>query len=269
MSRQHPPAFPAVAPASEGRLLIHMATYNERDNLAELVQALHAVAPHADILVTDDNSPDGTGRAADALAAADPRVRVIHRSGKLGLGTAILGAMRYAIEHNYDLFLNLDADFSHPPRYLPGLVAGMRGRDVMIGSRYVSGGTTENWPWSRKWISVGVNWLVRTLFGLGVRDASGGFRCYRVAMLRRAPLDRLRSRGYSFQQEVLFRCWQAGAVLGETPIVFENRKMGKSKVNWHEVVRSLSFLVGLGVRNRLGLEGRAPAPRPAPARQAA
>ena len=236
------------------RLLVNLATYNERDNLAELIAAIHTAEPRADVLVIDDNSPDGTGALADELARRDPRVRVLHRPGKQGLGTAILASMRYAIDHGYDLLLNLDADFSHPPRYLPARLAGMRDHDVMIGSRYVLGGGSRGWPLTRRLISRTVNLFVRLFLRLPVRDASGGFRCYRVSTLRAADLGRVRSRGYSFQQEVLFRCHQAGCRLGEFPIVFENRKAGASKVNWRESVRSLSMLVWLGTRNRLGLE---------------
>jgi dolichol-phosphate mannosyltransferase len=176
----------------------------------------------------------------------------MHRSGKLGLGTAILAAMRYAIENEYDLFLNLDADFSHPPRYLRWLVAGMRDHDVVIGSRYVAGGGTVNWPWSRRLISRAVNLFVRYALRLPVRDASGAFRCYRVGLLRKADLAAVQSRGYSFQQEVLYRCHEAGARLGEFPIVFENRKAGASKVSLFESVRSLAMLAWLAVKARFG-----------------
>jgi dolichol-phosphate mannosyltransferase len=251
-------AAAAIVPARAappGRLLVTIATYNEHDNLRPLVAAIHEQAPHADILVIDDNSPDGTGKLADELAAADPRVHVMHRPGKLGLGTATLAALRYAIERDYDFVLNLDADFSHPPRYIPDLLRGMAdGRDVMIGSRYVRGGGTQNWPLPRRVISRTVNSIVRTLFRMPVKDASGAFRCFRVAKLREVPLDRVRSRGYSFQQEVLFRCHRAGCVLGETPIVFENRRAGASKVNMKEAVRSMSMLMWLGLRSWVGLE---------------
>jgi dolichol-phosphate mannosyltransferase len=230
------------------RLLISIATFNERDNLGDLVAAIHAELPHADVLVIDDNSPDGTGDLADELRHADGRVHVLHRAGKLGLGTAILAGMRYAMDQGYDLLLNLDADFSHPPRYLRWLVAGMRDHDVMIGSRYVAGGGTANWPLSRRLISRSLNLFVRMALRMGVRDASGAFRCYRVGLLRRADLDGVRSRGYSFQQEVLYRCHRAGARIGEFPIVFENRKAGTSKVNLGETVRSLGMLGRLGLR---------------------
>ncbi len=236
------------------RVLVSLATYNERDNLGPLVAAIRERLPDADILVTDDNSPDGTGALADELSRQDQHVKVVHRSGKLGLGTAILGAMRYAIAHDYDHFLNLDADFSHPPRYLAALVAGMTDCDVMIGSRYVAGGGTQGWSWARAVISRNINRFVRLTLGMPVRDASGAFRCYRVATLKSANLGAVRSRGYSFQQEVLYRCHLAGARLSEVPIVFENRRAGASKVNLRESVRSLSMLGWLGVKATLRLE---------------
>lgn len=239
----------------ESRLLVTLATYNERDNIARLIAEIHSYLPQADVLVIDDNSPDGTGTLADQLAAADPRVRVLHRPGKLGLGTALKAAMAYADQHDYDLMINMDADFSHPPRYLPAILAGMSRYDIMIGSRYVRGGATENWPLPRRLISSCVNLLVRTLLRMPVRDASGAYRCYRVARLRTTDLDNLLSRGYSFQQEVLFRCYKAGCTMGETPILFENRRAGSSKVNAREAIRSMSVLLWLGLRNFFGLEG--------------
>ncbi len=242
------------SPVPEPRVLIELATYNERDNLAPLVREIRGTVPAADVLVLDDNSPDGTGRLADELAAADPHVRVLHRPGKLGLGTAILAAMRYAIEHDYDVLVTMDADFSHHPRYLPALLAGLRKHDVMIGSRYVRGGGTENWPVSRLAISRTLNLLVRFLMRLPARDCSGGFRAYRVPLLRAAGLDRLLSHGYSFQQEVLYRCRRAGARLGETPIVFENRRAGASKVNTKEAVRSMAVILWIGLHAFCGAE---------------
>lgn len=241
---------------SQPRILVSLATYNESGNLPRLIEEIHKFAPTADILVVDDNSPDGTGQLADAMAEKDQRIRVMHRSGKLGLGTAILAAMRYAIENNYDWHVNMDADFSHPPRYLPGMFAGMDRCDVMIGSRYIAGGGTENWPLKRRLMSQSVNLLVRFLLRMPVKDASGAYRCYRVAKLRHTELHKIRSRGYSFQQEVLFRCHKAGCRLGEYPILFENRRAGSSKVNGKEALRSISMILFLGLRNITGLEPR-------------
>lgn len=242
-----------VLPLPQGRVLISLATYNERDNLAPLIREIHKVVPSADILIIDDNSPDGTGKLADELAR-DPRVHVIHRSGKLGLGTAILAAMRFALDHGYDLMVNVDADFSHHPRYLPPLLAGMSDHDVMIGSRYVKGGGTMNWPLSRQLMSWGINVIARLLMRLPARDTSGGYRCYSVALLRRTNLKHLLSRGYSFQEEVLYRCRKAGAKIGETPILFEDRRAGASKVSVSEVVRSAATVLLVGVRAMIGYD---------------
>jgi len=241
-------------PPSSPRILVSLATYNERENLGPLLQEIHKTLPDADVLVVDDNSPDGTGRLADEWAAADPRLHVLHRPGKLGLGTAILTAMRYALEHGFDYLVNMDADFSHHPRYLPAMTAGMERCDVMVGSRYIPGGGTENWPLSRWLLSTGVNLLSRFLLRPGAHDCSGGFRCYRTAKLRDAHLERMISRGYSFQEEVLYRCRKASCRIGETPIVFADRRGGSSKVNLRETVRSLAVLLYLGAHAFFGLD---------------
>ena len=240
---------------SSPHILVSLATYNERDNLTPLVREVLDRLPAAHVLVVDDNSPDGTGRLADELATADPRVHVLHRPGKLGLGTAILTAMRYAVDHGYDLLINMDADFSHPPRYLPALLAGMKRYDVMIGSRYVPGGGAVNWPLSRRLMSRGVNAVVRLLMRIPAHDTSGSYRCYRVSKLRQADLSDLLSHGYSFQQEVLYRCRKAGCRIGETPILFENRRAGASKVNPHEAVRSMAVIVWVGLGALFGADG--------------
>jgi dolichol-phosphate mannosyltransferase len=248
---------------AQPRILVSMATYNERDNITPLLHEIRQYVPGCDILITDDNSPDGTGQVADQLAAADPTVHVIHRTGKLGLGTAILGAARYAIEHNFDWFVNMDADLSHHPRYLPALFAGMADHDLMIGSRYIPGGGTVNWPLSRRLMSQGINLLVRILMGLPARDTSGGFRCYSVAKLRETNLNGLLSHGYSFQQEMLYRCRRAGCRIGEIPIVFEDRRAGHSKAGLYEAVRSVSVILWVGLRALLRLDGVTQAPHPA------
>ncbi len=234
------------------RVLVSVATYNERANLPPLVAGVHEALPHAHVLVIDDNSPDGTGRLADDLAAKDQRLRVLHRSGKLGLGTAIVAGMRFAIEHGYDYLINMDADFSHHPRYLPALLAGMDRHDVMIGSRYVPGGGVAHWPLGRQLTSRAVNGLARLLFRIPAHDTSGAYRCYRVKKLLELDLNGIWSRGYSFQEEVLYRCRAAGCRLGETPILFEDRRAGRSKVNLKEAARSLGILLGLGLLAIIG-----------------
>lgn len=234
------------------RTLVSIATYNERDNLQPLIAEIAKVLPAAEVLVIDDNSPDGTGQLADELAESDPRLHVLHRAGKLGLGTAILTGMHYAIEHDYDLFINMDADFSHHPRYLPALFDGMKHHDVMIGSRYMRGGSTENWPLSRRAMSMAVNTLTRILMRLSARDTSGGYRCYRVAKLRQVRLDRIISRGYSFQQEMLYQCRKVGCRIGEIPINFADRRAGVTKVNTREMVRSIAVILYIGLRAFFG-----------------
>jgi dolichol-phosphate mannosyltransferase len=254
------PTAPDLDPA-HARLLISLATYNERENLPTLVRRIKAIKPAADILVIDDNSPDGTGALADELAVADRSIQVLHRPGKLGLGTAYLAAIRYAVADGYDYLLTMDADLSHSPDHLPELVAGMAGADVMIGSRYVRGGGTRNWPLKRRLMSRGLNAVFRRLLRIPARDISGGFRCYRVNLLRQLPLDQLQSDSYAFLEELLFRCRQAGCRIGEVPIVFENRRAGASKLNLREMVRSLWLLFGLAARATVGLERKRPAER--------
>jgi dolichol-phosphate mannosyltransferase len=231
---------------------VTLATYNEKDNLEPLVKEILIAVAQADVLVIDDNSPDGTGKLADLLAASDPRIHVLHRPGKLGLGTAILAAMRFAMDNDFDWMVNMDADFSHHPRYLPALLAGMKDHDVMIGSRYVAGGATLNWPVARQLMSKGVNLLARFLMRIPAHDTSGAYRCFAVPLLRRTQLDRMVSRGYSFQEEVLYRCRLAGCRIGEIPIIFEDRRAGASKVNFREAARSLSLIFWLGLRAFFG-----------------
>ncbi|NOX56561.1 MAG: polyprenol monophosphomannose synthase [Planctomycetes bacterium] len=234
------------------RVLVTLCTYNERENLQPLVEEIHRFLPTADVLVIDDNSPDGTGQLADELAERDQRVHVLHREGKLGLGSATLAGFRYAIQHGYDWLINMDADFSHHPRYLPSLMEKTDEADVVIGSRYVPGGGVEGWGWKRHFMSRGINWYARWLLGLPTRDNSGAYRCYRVAKLRELDLERIRSRGYSFQEEILYRCRCVGCRFVEVPIVFEDRRFGSSKINWRESVVALWILFRLALDRLLG-----------------
>lgn len=233
-----------------GKTLVAVATYNEMETLPALVAEVFRWLPQADMLVVDDNSPDGTGRWCDEQSARDQRLKCLHRPAKMGLGTATVAAMRYALEHGYAFVITMDADLSHPPRYLPDLLAGMEpaGRppvDVMIGSRYVRGGRIEGWPWYRHLMSRAVNTYARWLLKLEPRDCSGAFRCYRVEALRRVDWGSVRSAGYSFQEEILWRLKRAGAVFGELPITFVDRKQGRSKVNLREALGALRTLFGL------------------------
>ena len=236
--------------------LITVATYNEMENLPRLVDELLRFASEADILVIDDNSPDGTGQWCDQQGAANPRIACLHRPGKLGLGTATIAGMRHAIEHGYKFVLNMDADFSHQPKYVPALLAGMdppgeRPIDVTIGSRYVPGGGVEGWPLKRHLMSRAVNLYARWLLGLRPKDCSGAFRCYRTNMLAQVDFDAIRSRGYSFQEEILWRLKRLGARFGETPIVFLERQHGVSKIDGGEALAALRIIFTLGLRNLL------------------
>lgn len=239
------------------RTLITIATYNEIESLPGLVEEIFCHAPQADLLVIDDNSPDGTGDWCDRQAAADPRVHCLHRAGKLGLGTAIVAGLKYGIEHNYEFVVNVDADFSHHPKYLPALLAGMNPEsgppvDVMIGSRYVPGGGVEGWPFKRHFMSRGVNLYARTLLGLRPKDCSGGYRCYRTSKLAEIDFDKFLSHGYSFQEEILWHLKRKGARFGETPIIFVDRVKGSSKINSKEAFGALKVILRLAGRRMIG-----------------
>lgn len=233
--------------------LITLATYNERENLPDLVAAIFAAAPDVDILVIDDNSPDGTGAWCDEYAQRDGRLHCLHRAGKLGLGTATIAGMQYAIAHDYQYVCNMDADFSHHPRYLPQILSGVQREpdsvDVMIGSRYIPGGGTENWPLKRKAMSKLVNIYTRILLGLRPKDCSGAYRCYRVDLLKKIDFNNVRSRGYSFQEEILWHLKRAGAKFGETPIIFADRARGLSKIDSKEAYAALWIIFRLGLTN--------------------
>ncbi|WP_435008736.1 polyprenol monophosphomannose synthase [Tundrisphaera lichenicola] len=238
---------------SKAGLLVSVATYNEVGNLRPLVEAVRRHAPDCEILIIDDNSPDGTGRVADELRAEMPGIHVDHRPGKLGLGTALVAAMRFAVEGGYEYLINLDADFSAPPPFIVDLLSGMDSHDVMIGSRYVEGAELgEEFDLKRKLMSAGINWYTWLLLGLRCRDCSNSFRCYRVEMLARIDFDRIRSRGYSIQEEILYLCRQVGCRIGETPIRHEDRRSGDSKLNRSEAARALKIIFLLGIDRLLG-----------------
>jgi dolichol-phosphate mannosyltransferase len=240
----------------DGRLLVSLCTYNERQNLERLVPEIFEQLPAAHVLILDDNSPDGTGEYADQLAAANPRVHVLHRPGKLGLGTATIAALRYAIEHGYEHWLNMDADFSHQPRHLPAIAAG-RGRvDVMIGSRYVPGGNVVGWGLKRHLMSRTINAYARLTLGLKTRDNSGSYRCYALEKLRLLDLGRFRSNGYAVQEELLYRCKQVGCTFEETPITFEDRRWGESKINKTEAALAVWVMARLLLDRMLGVPVR-------------
>lgn len=230
-------------PSAPPRLLVTLCTYNERGNVERLIPEIHRYAPHADVLVIDDNSPDGTGDIVDTMAERDGRIRILHRPGKQGLGTATVAGFRYGIDHEYSLLLNMDADFSHPPEVIPAMLAAMERVDVAVGSRYVAGGGVQGWGPHRHIMSRAINLYARVLLGLKTKDNSGSFRCYRVSKLAACGLDRIRARGYAIQEEVLFRCRRAGCTFEEVPFVFVDRTVGESKISWKDAAGALWVLL--------------------------
>ncbi len=231
---------PPTEPTHDERILIVVPTYNERDNIERLIEAIHGQVPAAHVLVVDDNSPDGTGELADALAARDERVHVLHRPGKLGLGTAYIAGFRYALDHGYDLVFEMDADFSHRPEHLPAFLEAIRDADLVLGCRYMPGGGTEDWGIGRRLLSRGGNLYARLWLGLPLRDLTGGFKCFRRKVLETIPLDRVQSEGYAFQIELTWRAVQAGFRVVEVPIQFPDRRVGASKMSRRIVAEAIA-----------------------------
>ncbi len=212
--------------------LIIIPTYNEVDNLRPLLGEIFENLPQTDILIVDDNSPDNTGALADEMAAHDTRVHVLHRAGKLGLGTAYIAGFKYAIDQNYDVAFEMDADFSHDPRYLPNFITAIEhGADLVIGSRYVKGGGTPNWSFLRRFISGGGNIYTRIVLNLPIHDCTAGYRCYRRNVLETIGLDTIVSQGYAFQVELVHRVLKYNFKIVEIPIIFMDRRVGKSKMS--------------------------------------
>lgn len=222
------------------RTLINIATYNEIENLPNLLREVWQHAEDADILVVDDNSPDGTGQWCDQAAAGEPRLACLHRPGKLGLGSATIAAYQWAIEQDYDLLLTMDADFSHPPRFVPDLLAAMTPNvDLAIGSRYVDGGSIDNWPLYRRLSSRAINGYARWMLGLSPRDCSGAFRCHRVAVLQRLDFAEMHADGYAFYEESIWHFQRSGAGIVEVPFAFVDRTQGRSKIGFREALRAV------------------------------
>jgi dolichol-phosphate mannosyltransferase len=244
------------------RAVICLPTYDERENLAPIVSAIHAVVPEVDVLVVDDNSPDGTGRLADAIAARDPRVKVLHRPGKQGLGRAYLAGFGWALERDYGLVLEMDADFSHDPRHLPALLAAAREADVALGSRYVAGGGTVNWGLGRRIVSRGGSLYARTILRVPVRDLTGGFKCFRREVLEAIDLPTVECSGYAFQIELTFRALARGFRVVEVPIVFADRRVGRSKMSRRIVLEAMRKVWSMRF-SRFAREAHAASARPA------
>ncbi|MGE5927790.1 MAG: polyprenol monophosphomannose synthase [Gemmatimonadota bacterium] len=224
------------------RYLVCVPTYNERANLPLIVPAILEQDPRLEVLVIDDSSPDGTGELADTIAAANPRVHVLHREAKEGLGRAYLAGFRWALDRGYEFILEMDADFSHDPKFLPLFIEASLQADLVIGSRYKQGVNVINWPISRLLLSLGANQYARMITGLPISDSTGGFKCFRREVLAAIDFSRVRSNGYAFQIEMSYRAWRKGFRIVEIPIVFTDRVEGQSKMS-KRIVREAVWMV--------------------------
>jgi dolichol-phosphate mannosyltransferase len=231
---------------------IIIPTYNESDNIVTLVEEILGLRAVAHIIIVDDNSPDGTGQIADELVRHHQEVHVIHRLGKLGLGTAYIAGFKFALTLPTECIVTMDADFSHHPRYIPSLIAQTRVYDLSIGSRYVDGGGAANCDLWRRFLSTLGNTVARLILGLKASDCTAGFRCYRRQVLEAIDLDSIFSNGYSFLVEMLYRCQQLGYRVGEVPIIFENRRQGASKISRSEILKAAYTVLRLGWERLLG-----------------
>jgi dolichol-phosphate mannosyltransferase len=224
------------------KTLIIIPTYNERENIGSIVPLVLERDPSIHVLIVDDNSPDGTGEIAEAMSKEDHRIFVIHRQNKAGLGTAYITGFKFALEKGFDLIFEMDCDFSHDPKYISDFLQAIQEADLVLGSRYISGVNVINWPMSRLLLSYYANVYSRIVTGLPVKDATGGFKCFRREVLEAIDLERIKSNGYSFQIEMSFRAWKKGFRIKEIPIVFEDRKVGQSKMS-KRIVREAVWMV--------------------------
>jgi dolichol-phosphate mannosyltransferase len=236
---------------SRERALVIIPTYDEADNIAVLIKEVLNSAPGVSALVVDDASPDGTGRIVDDLAAANKSVAIIHRPSKLGLGSAYRAGFSRAISEGFELILTMDADFSHDPKIIPELLAGMTDHDVMIGSRYVRGGGTVNWDFKRRLLSHGANRFAKLILRFNTNDNTSGFRCYHRRVLESVRFDEIQSSGYSFLVEILYRCTRMRFTIGEYPITFVDRRFGKSKLSRGEILQGVKTLFRLRLARRV------------------
>ena len=224
------------------KTIVCIPTYNERENILRMIDAVHDVLPHAHLLIIDDGSPDGTAKLVHERMQSDERVHIIERSGKLGLGTAYCAGFQYAIDHGYEIIMQMDCDFSHDPKDLARLWDSIQDRDVVIGSRYIQGVNVINWPMSRLLLSWFANLYTRIITGMPVADATGGFKCFRVHVLKGIDLKKIKSNGYAFQIEMNYKAWRNGARMVEIPIIFMDRVSGVSKMS-KNIVYEAAFLV--------------------------
>jgi dolichol-phosphate mannosyltransferase len=239
-----------MTPDDSRQVLVVIPTYNEIDNIESIINRLRAAAPHAHALVVDDGSPDGTGELADKIAQRDDHVHVLHRTSKNGLGAAYVAGFGWALDHDYDVVVEMDADGSHAPEELPRLLDALDDADLVIGSRYVRGGRLHNWPLHRLLLSRGANLYTRIMLGMPVRDATAGYRAYRRHVLRSLPLTEIASQGYCFQIDLAWRTWRAGHRVTEVPITFTERARGASKMSRNVVIEAFWRVAVWGLTTR-------------------
>jgi dolichol-phosphate mannosyltransferase len=235
------------------KALVIIPTYKERENLVPLLKQIFAQGLSLEVLIVDDNSPDGTGAVADEIAAADPRVHVMHRPGKMGLGSAYVAGFRYALERDYDAVFEMDADFSHNPESLPEFMRELMTADLVVGSRYLHGVTVVNWPLKRLILSYGANVYSRVITGMSIKDLTGGYKCFRRQVLEALDLSRVRSDGYGFQIEINYKAWRKGFRIKEIPIMFVDRRAGESKMNQKIVWEAAWMVWRLRILDLLGV----------------
>ncbi|MEN9741865.1 MAG: hypothetical protein RIR66_821 [Actinomycetota bacterium] len=234
-----------------GRILVIVPTYNEFENIKLITAGIRSAAPEVDILIADDNSPDGTGRVADELASNDSHIKVLHRMAKNGLGAAYLDAFAWAKKNNYDVVVEMDADGSHRPQDLVAMLIALNNADVVLGSRWVRGGKVVNWPFHREILSRGGNIYTRLCLGIPIKDATGGFRAYRMNALNQMKIDDVQSQGYCFQVDMAWRAMQSGLRVAEVPITFVERQIGESKMSRDIVKEALIRVTQWGIEKRL------------------
>lgn len=232
-----------------GKILVVTPTFNEAENIPKLIPAVLRQAPNIDMLIVDDGSPDGTGRIVREIMANNSRVHLMERAGKQGLGTAYVAGFKYAIANGYDFVFEMDADFSHNPNDIPVFLETIKAYDLVIGSRYIRGVRVLNWPMNRLLLSYSANVYTQIITGLPVRDATGGFKCYRIDALKAIDLDKIRSNGYAFQIEMSFKVWKKGFRLVEIPIIFADRRSGVSKMSRNIVYEAVFMLWKLRFRS--------------------
>ena len=225
--------------AQDERALVIIPTYNEKENIRSIVELVLTQAPNLEVLVVDDNSPDGTAAIVTEMAQAQPRVHLLSRAGKLGLGTAYIAGFKWGLAQGYAYLIEMDADFSHDPREIPNMLKAIQQADLVIGSRYIDGVRVVNWPLSRLFLSKGASYYVRIITGLPIHDPTGGFKCFRRIVLESIELDEVRSNGYAFQIEMSFKAWMKGFRIREIPITFADRHAGQSKMCGHIIQEAL------------------------------